>query len=72
MDFQSLIDHLKIEEVERARRLGPDACFREAMQISQDNIDRARALGEEEMFRRYAAARALNDHQCYGPPQPRL
>ena len=71
-EFQPLIDELFREEVERARKLGPEGRFRESIEITEEAFEWARALGEEEMERRFRIARILSEHGCYGPPMPRL
>ena len=71
-EFQPLIDQLYREEVAMARRLGAEGRMRHAFKLIDENLRWARALGRDEMKRRLGIARALKEHGCYGPPQPRL
>ena len=71
-EFQPLIDQLYREEIEDARALGPEGRLRLAMQLMDENFRWARTLGEPEMQRRFAVARKLKEHRCYGDPVPRL
>jgi hypothetical protein len=71
-EFQPLIDQLYREEVERARRLGPDGRFKVALEICEENLRWARSADPVEMKRRYRLIRALDEAGCYGPPVPRL
>lgn len=70
-EFQPLIDQLYREEIETARRLGPEGRYRQAMRICAQNIAAAAALGADEWNRRYRLVRSLADHRDYGPPFPR-
>ena len=71
-EFQPLIDQLYREEIEEARTLGSEGRLRLAMQLMDENFRWARTLGEAEMERRFAIARKLKEHRCYGVPVPRL
>ena len=70
-EFQPLIDQLYREEVQRARRLGPEGRLRECFELAEMNIEMARSFGPDEMARRYRIYRANREHGCYGPPVPR-
>ncbi len=71
-EFQPLIDELYREEVRAARAMTPEQRMEAGFQIIDENFRWAAAMGSEEMERRYAIARALKEHNCYGPPVSRL
>jgi hypothetical protein len=71
-EFQPLIDQLYIEEVLRARALGPEGRMREGFEISEQALEWAESMGQEEMERRFRIVRELDEQGCYGPPFPRI
>jgi len=70
-EFQPLIDQLYREEVERARKLGPEGRLRECIELSEMNLAFAAAHEPKEMARRYRIYCAIREQGCYAPPVPR-
>ncbi len=65
-EFQPLIDQLYREEVEQARRLGPQGRLRECIELTEMNLKAAESFGWDEMQRRYRIYTANRDRGCYG------
>jgi hypothetical protein len=67
-EFQPLIDQLYREKVLRARQRTPSERISDALELSTMHF----AKDDPELRRRLAIIRAMEERDCYGPPQPRL
>jgi hypothetical protein len=65
---QPLIDQLYREKVLRARRQTPGERMSDVLELSAMHFDK----DDPELRRRLALVRAMEERDCYGPPQPRL
>ena len=67
-EFQPLIDQLYRERVLRARQRTPGERMSDALELSATFFSK----DDPELRRRLRIVRTLDEHGCYGPPQPRL
>jgi hypothetical protein len=65
---QPLIDQLYREKVRRAREQTPGERMSDVLELSALHFSK----DDPEMRRRLAIVRAMEERDCYGPPQPRL
>jgi len=67
-EFQPLIDQLYREKVLRARRRTPGERMSDVLELSTMHFKK----NDPELRRRLGIVRTMEEHGCYGPPQPRL
>jgi hypothetical protein len=65
---QALIDQLYREKILRARQRTPGERMGDVLELSEMHF----AKDDPELRRRLAIVRAMEERDCYGPPQPRL
>lgn len=67
-EFQPLIDQLYRERVARARAQTPGQRMSDVLELAGWHFSKDNA----ELRRRLQIGRVLDEHKCYGAPQPRL